>query len=228
MGISLWSQPDTILCTDVASAVRSKQHLLRPVVTPADDTSGGASRIAAESAERMSQKTLSWHDMIWVFFGLNAQHQPPAAYIMGCQAVAPCHALVWALTLAPLAGAAAGATADAGTVVTTTRRQGTPQSASPVAAWCTVTDRLRRLRADLEVTNTPPLKCHLLVEHLSLRFEIYRAVSATHVLLKLHLGRRCKSADVWWRSDCAASMALSKHVWIGARSDAILAQALLI
>ncbi|BDA40455.1 hypothetical protein COCOBI_01-1080 [Coccomyxa sp. Obi] len=49
--------------------------------------------------------------------------------------------------------APAGGTAGAGTAITTARRQGTPQSASPVAAWCTVTDRLRRLRADLEDTS---------------------------------------------------------------------------
>ena len=42
-------------------------------------------------------------------------------------------------------------TAAAGPSVSMARRQATPQSASPVAAWCTVTDRLRRLRADLEV-----------------------------------------------------------------------------
>ncbi|CAL8467255.1 g6791 [Coccomyxa elongata] len=52
----------------------------------------------------------------------------------------------------PIDAPASGAV-GAGTAITTARRQGTPQSASPVAAWCTVTDRLRRLRADLEDTS---------------------------------------------------------------------------
>lgn len=57
-----------------------------------------------------------------------------------------------------LADAPTGGTDGTGTAVATARRQGTPQSASPVAAWCTVTDRLRRLRADLEVGDNLPLK----------------------------------------------------------------------
>ncbi len=52
------------------------------------------------------------------------------------------------------ADAPASGAVGAGTAITTARRQRTPQSASPVAAWCTVTDRLRRLRADLEVKNS--------------------------------------------------------------------------
>ncbi len=52
-----------------------------------------------------------------------------------------------------LADVLAASTAAAGPVASVPRRQATPQSASPVAAWCTVTDRLRRLRADLEVTH---------------------------------------------------------------------------
>lgn len=48
-------------------------------------------------------------------------------------------------------GAVAVADMPAAAGMAVVARQATPQSASPVAAWCTVTDRLRRLRADLEV-----------------------------------------------------------------------------
>jgi hypothetical protein len=50
------------------------------------------------------------------------------------------------------AHAAEGAPPEASWAAAAAARPGTPQSASPAAtrAWCTVTDRLRRLRADLE------------------------------------------------------------------------------